>query len=144
MIARRGGVVSEDIVVPIDRVEEALEQTLEIGRRHDLIGLVVRPRGRRQPALVLPGRPASSRRSSRRAELAVEDLFDLAVRLGGSVSGEHGLGVLKRGQLARQWGPRALELHEEIKRLFDPKNLLNPGKKLARPIGESLPVATRS
>ena len=56
---------------------------------------------------------------------------------------EHGLGVLKRGQLARQWGPRALELHEEIKRLFDPKNLLNPGKKLARPLGE-LPIATRS
>jgi FAD/FMN-containing dehydrogenase len=38
---------------------------------------------------------------------------------------------VKRGQLARQWGPRALELHAEIKRAFDPKGLLNPGKKLA-------------
>jgi FAD/FMN-containing dehydrogenase len=53
------------------------------------------------------------------------------VRLGGSISGEHGVGWVKRGQLARQWGPRALELHAEIKRAFDPKGLLNPGKKLA-------------
>jgi glycolate oxidase len=54
------------------------------------------------------------------------------VRLGGSVSGEHGVGWEKRGQLARQWSPKALELHTEIKRVFDPKGLLNPGKKLAR------------
>jgi FAD/FMN-containing dehydrogenase len=39
---------------------------------------------------------------------------------------------VKRGQLARQWPPRALDLHAEIKRAFDPKGLLNPGKKLAR------------
>jgi len=66
-----------------------------------------------------------------RAALAAEELFALAVRLGGSISGEHGVGWMKRGQLARQWGPRALELHAEIKRTFDPKGLLNPGKKLA-------------
>ena len=66
-----------------------------------------------------------------RAELAAEELFALAVRLGGSISGEHGVGWVKRGQLARQWEPRALELHAEIKRAFDPKGLLNPGKKLA-------------
>ena len=66
-------------------------------------------------------------------------------RLGGSVSGEHGLGLLKRGRLERQWSPRALDLHEEIKRLFDPKNLLNPGKKLARRIpGDKPVIGTRS
>jgi glycolate oxidase len=54
------------------------------------------------------------------------------VALGGSVAGEHGVGWLKRGRLEAQWGPRALDLHEEIKRVFDPKGLLNPGKKLAR------------
>ena len=81
-----------------------------------------------------------------RVTYAVDDLFDLAVRLGGSVSGEHGLGLLKRGELARQWPSRALDLHGGIKRLFDPKNLLNPGKKLARPLpgAEHPPVATRS
>ena len=42
------------------------------------------------------------------------------------------MGWLKRGQLARQWPARALELHEQVKRAFDPKGLLNPGKKLAK------------
>jgi FAD/FMN-containing dehydrogenase len=67
-----------------------------------------------------------------RAERAAEDLFAAAVALGGSVSGEHGVGLVKRGQLARQWAPPALAMQEAIKRAFDPKGLLNPGKKLAR------------
>jgi FAD/FMN-containing dehydrogenase len=67
-----------------------------------------------------------------RAEHAAEELFALAVELGGSVSGEHGVGLVKRGQLARQWESPAVAMHEAIKRVFDPKGLLNPGKKLAR------------
>ena len=65
------------------------------------------------------------------AERAAGELFALAVRLGGSISGEHGVGLVKRGELKRQWDARALALHGEIKRAFDPKGLLNPGKKLA-------------
>jgi glycolate oxidase subunit GlcD len=145
IIARRGGVVADDIVVPLDRVAEAMEETLAIGRRHGLIALCFGHAGDgnlHSAFLVSPDEPDELRR----AELASEELFDLAVRLSGSVSGEHGLGLLKRGQLARQWGPRALAVHEEIKRVFDPKNLLNPGKKLARPLvpGEHPLVATRS
>jgi glycolate oxidase subunit GlcD len=145
VLARRGGVVAEDIVVPLDRVEEAMEETLAIGRRHELVGLSFGHAGDgnlHSAFLVSPDEPDELRRVA----LAVDDLFDLAVRLDGSVSGEHGLGLLKRGQLARQWPPRALDLHSGIKRLFDPKNLLNPGKKLARPIvgAEHLPIATRS
>jgi FAD/FMN-containing dehydrogenase len=63
------------------------------------------------------------------AEAAATDLFELAVELGGSISGEHGLGTVKSGQLGVQWDARALELHEGVKRLFDPKGLLNPGTK---------------
>jgi glycolate oxidase subunit GlcD len=145
VLARRGGVVAEDIVVPLDRVEEAMDETIVIGRRHDLVGLSFGHAGDgnlHSAFLVDPSDPDELGR----AALAVEDLFDVAVRLGGSVSGEHGLGLLKRGQLARQWPARALDLHAEIKHLFDPKNLLNPGKKLARPLaGDShAPLATRS
>ena len=61
-----------------------------------------------------------------------EELFDLVASLGGSIAGEHGIGWLKRGRLADQWPAAAVALHEEIKRAFDPKGLLNPGKKLAR------------
>jgi glycolate oxidase len=66
------------------------------------------------------------------AESVVEELFALTAQLGGSITGEHGMGFLKRGRLAAQWDARALELHEQIKQAFDPKGLVNPGKKLAR------------
>lgn len=49
------------------------------------------------------------------------------------MSGEHGLGWVKRGLLERQWDERALQLHRAIKQAFDPKNLLNPGKKATAP-----------
>jgi glycolate oxidase len=66
------------------------------------------------------------------AEAVGEELLGLVVALGGSLAGEHGLGWTKRGLLALQWEPRAVEAHEQIKRALDPKDLLNPGKKLAR------------
>jgi glycolate dehydrogenase FAD-linked subunit len=145
VLARRGGVVAEDIVVPLDGVEEAMEETIAIGRRHDLIGLSFGHAGDGNLHSAFLVSPEESG-ELRRAALAVEELFDVAVRLGGSVSGEHGLGLLKRGQLARQWPDRALDLHADLKRLFDPKNLLNPGKKLARPLpGDAhLTLGTRS
>ena len=61
--------------------------------------------------------------------LCCRELFDLAIRLGGTISGEHGIGWLKRGQLERQWGAETYDLHTRIKQAFDPKGLLNPGKK---------------
>jgi FAD/FMN-containing dehydrogenase len=64
-----------------------------------------------------------------RADAAASELFDLALRLGGTVSGEHGIGVLKAGQLARQWVPGAVAAQRAIKAALDPKGLFNPGKK---------------
>ena len=46
------------------------------------------------------------------------------------MTGEHGIGVLKRGQLAQQWSPAAVAAQRAIKRALDPKGLLNPGKKV--------------
>ena len=66
------------------------------------------------------------------ADAVGEELFELVVELGGSIAGEHGVGWSKRGRLESQWPRRAVELHEQIKGAFDPKGLLNPGKKLAR------------
>ncbi len=129
--AQRGGKVSEDIVVPVDRLQEAIDATIEIGRRHDLAACSWGHAGDgnlHSTFMIDLEDPAELER----AEHAAEDLFALAVELGGSVSGEHGIGLVKNGQLARQWDPAAVGMHEAIKRTFDPKDLLNPGKKLAR------------
>jgi glycolate oxidase subunit GlcD len=128
VISLRGGKSGEDVVVPLDRLAEAIDETVEIGRRHDLAAcswghagdgnvhanFVIDPRDEAELA---------------RARAGAEELFAMAIRLGGSISGEHGIGWTKRGWLERQWGARAVELHRELKRAFDPKGLLNPGKK---------------
>jgi FAD/FMN-containing dehydrogenase len=54
----------------------------------------------------------------------------MAIRLGGTISGEHGLGVLKNGFLSRQWDPAAVAAHRAIKAALDPQGIFNPGKKL--------------
>ncbi len=53
----------------------------------------------------------------------------MAIELGGTITGEHGVGWLKRGHLSAQWSAAALALHQRVKDAFDPKGLFNPGKK---------------
>ena len=129
--AARGGKVSEDIVVPIDRLAEAIEGTIEIGRLHNLPACSWGHAGDGNVHSTFMIDRGSAKEAESAHEAALE-LFHLAVVLGGSISGEHGVGVAKSGQLANQWSDGAITLHEGIKRVFDPKNLLNPGKKLAR------------
>jgi glycolate dehydrogenase FAD-linked subunit len=129
--AARGMKISEDVVFPVQRLQEGLERFEQIALAHDLrpcawghggVGNV------HATVLVDP----SDEAEQDAAEAVGEQLFALVAELGGSVAGEHGIGWLKRGRLAAQWDERALALHEGVKRLFDPKGLLNPGKKLAR------------
>jgi len=127
--AQRGGKLSEDIVVPLDRILEAIERTDEIGRRHDLSSCSWGHAGDGNVHSTFLVDPRSEDELAR-AQRASEELFALAVELGGSISGEHGLGSVKSGHLGRQWSPRALSLHRELKDAFDPKGLFNPGKKL--------------
>jgi len=125
-----GGKISEDIVVPLDRLRDAIEGTLAIGAAHDLPACSWGHAGDGNLHSTFMIDPSDHGRVER-AEQAAEHLFQLAVELGGSISGEHGLGLVKAGQLRRQWAPAAVRMHEEIKRAFDPKGLMNPGKKLA-------------
>jgi FAD/FMN-containing dehydrogenase len=129
--AQRGGKLSEDIVVPVERLQEALQDIGEIAGRHGLDTCTWGHAGdgNLHATFMIDRQDATD---LERAEAAAQELFELAIRLRGSVSGEHGIGLVKRGALAQQWDAPAVELHEQIKRLFDPKGLLNPGKKLAR------------
>ena len=74
---------------------------------------------------------AGDRGAESRAHDAFEAVMDAALTLGGTITGEHGVGTLKRDALSRQLGPVAMDLHRQIKRLFDPDGILNPGKVVA-------------
>jgi FAD/FMN-containing dehydrogenase len=127
----RGGKVSEDVVLPLERLGAGLESFRAIAERHGLRSCAWGHGGEGNVhATVLVDRANEADLDA--ADAVGEELFALVVSLGGSIAGEHGVGWLKRGRLEGQWGGRALELHEQLKRVFDPKGLLNPGKKLAR------------
>jgi glycolate oxidase subunit GlcD len=126
--AQRGGKVSEDVAVPLDALAEAFRETERIGARHGLPSCCWGHAGDgnlHATFLVDPADPGELGR----AEAAAGELFAFAAARGGTVSGEHGIGLVKRGGLRRQWGPAAVELHRAIKRAFDPQGLMNPGKK---------------
>ena len=126
--AALGEKLSEDIAVPVDRLAEAIEGTLDIGARHGLEACSWGHAGDgnlHSSFLLDPGDAAMRER----ADAAARDLFALARDLGGTASGEHGIGLLKRGQLSQQWAPAAVEAHRAVKRALDPKGLFNPGKK---------------
>ncbi len=128
ILAQRGGAFSEDIAVPLDRLRDVARETLAIGARHDVPALSFGHAGDgniHSTFLFAPDDPEQERR----ADAACHDLFQLAHELGGTVTGEHGIGWLKRGQLEQQLGAVGYDLHLRVKRAFDPKGLLNPGKK---------------
>jgi glycolate oxidase subunit GlcD len=122
-----GAKVSEDVAVPLDRLGDAIRGTLEIGARHDLDAVSWGHAGDgnlHSSFLVATGDDAALER----AERAAADLFALARALGGTVSGEHGLGTLKRGQAG--WAAPVAAVQRAIKAAFDPDGVMNPGKKL--------------
>jgi len=128
ILAQRGGAYSEDIAVPLDRLRDVAVETIEIGERHGVPALSFGHAGDgniHSTFLFEPG----DEDQERRADAACHELFELALRLGGTVTGEHGIGWLKRGQLEPQLGATGYDLHTRLKQTFDPKGLLNPGKK---------------
>jgi glycolate oxidase len=72
-----------------------------------------------------------------RTEKAVAELFQLAIDLEGTISGEHGIGIEKKPFLQNQVGAEGIKLLQNIKRTFDPLNLLNPGKMFDMPAEQS-------
>jgi FAD/FMN-containing dehydrogenase len=126
--AARGEKLSEDIAVPVERLAEAIEGTIAIGARHGLEGCSWGHAGDgnlHSSFLLDPG----DGEMRERADAAARELFAMARSLGGTVSGEHGIGLLKAGQLSAQWAPAAVDAARAIKRALDPKGLFNPGKK---------------
>jgi glycolate oxidase len=65
-------------------------------------------------------------------EQAFEEIFDAAIRLGGTITGEHGVGAVKAPYLEWKVGPAGIDLMKRIKQAFDPNHIMNPGKVFAK------------
>jgi FAD/FMN-containing dehydrogenase len=127
--AMRGGKVSEDICVAPERLGEAIAGVYSIGIEHALPACAWGHAGDgilHASFLV----DLSSEPERERATAAGEQALELALRLGGSITGEHGVGWVKRAHFGAGWDPATLAAHRRIKHAFDPRGLLNPGKKV--------------
>jgi glycolate oxidase len=124
---RLGPVLTEDVCVPRSRVPAMLEQVNQIGARHGLrIATVAHAGdGNLHPLLVTPPGDDAARLE---AQAAFEELLDAAIALGGTVTGEHGVGILKRDGMRRELDPGSLALQSAVRRALDPREIFNPGK----------------
>lgn len=127
--AKRGGKISEDIVVPFERLADAIEATVDAGRRAgvDALSWGHAGDGNLHATFLLAPDDADA---LARADLAAHELFSLAVEFDGSLSGEHGIGLVKRDASRALTDPHLRELQLQIKALFDPQGIMNPGKKI--------------
>jgi glycolate oxidase subunit GlcD len=127
--AHHNGKVSADICVPLDMLAAAINQVSEISARHHLAACTWGHAGDGNiHANFLVDLDDTSMVA--RSELALADLFAVTRGLGGSITGEHGIGWLKRKYLVSHLEPAVYAAHLAIKYAFDPKNLMNPGKKV--------------
>ena len=118
-----------DTVVPRTRLVEAIESVYEISRRHDIPMLNVfhAGDGNLHPLMTFD---ASEPGVRERVAAAGEDLIEMCVKLGGALSGEHGIGVEKRDFMPLVFNETDLDAQARIREAFDPDGLLNPNKIL--------------
>ena len=119
--------ISEDIVVPRSRIPDLVNFTENLGRDLDLTILTFGHAGDGNihvNIMVDKGNPAENEKGQE----AKKRLFEHVMTLGGTLSGEHGVGITKAPFLSLELDETSMEFMEKIKTLFDPNNILNPGK----------------
>ncbi|OLF12515.1 FAD-binding oxidoreductase [Actinophytocola xanthii] len=126
-LVRLGAVLTEDVCVPRTEVTEVLARIERIAERHDvrIACLAHAGDGNLHPMVVVPPGDEGARTRGARA---LEQVVDLAVDTGGTVTGEHGVGLLKMRGLARELSPAVMAMHRAVKTALDPAGILNPGK----------------
>lgn len=127
-LARLGSMsILEDISVPRPQLSRAADAIEAIGKKHSLlIGTFGHAGdGNLHPTIVLNKDDVDE---VARAERSLADIFNLALELGGTITGEHGVGSAKLPYLRSRLGDVSLDLHRNIKSVFDPDHVLNPGR----------------
>jgi len=127
MSRKRPTCVLEDVTVPVSNLPAMIKGTVEIGEKYRLtIGVMAHAGdGNTHPMIVTDKR---DKEEWERVEKAVAEIFQLAVDLGGTLSGEHGIGLSKKPFIPLIMNDDARRLMVEIKSVLDPKGILNPGK----------------
>lgn len=125
--AVKGTTMIDDVCVPRSRLAEMLEGVERIAEKYRLtIGVCAHAGdGNTHPTVCFDAQDADE---SRRARESFDEIMALGLELGGTITGEHGVGVLKKEWLAREVGPVGLEMQRAVKQVFDPLGILNPGK----------------
>ncbi|MEU9806391.1 FAD-linked oxidase C-terminal domain-containing protein [Mycobacterium sp. NPDC050853] len=125
-VEAKGPLLLEDVGVPLPRLAELVEGVEAIAAQQRLLISVIAHAGdgNTHPLIVHdPNDPDESQR----AHTAFGQIMDLAISLGGTITGEHGVGRLKKPWLGNQVGPEVLEVNRRIKQALDPEGILNPG-----------------
>ena len=131
-LEKQGAVMLDDVAVPRSQLVEAIARIEQVAAdRQVVIGTFGHAGdGNLHPTVVHPHGDADA---AARAALAFEDIVRVALALGGTITGEHGVGVLKTGLLREELDPVARGLHATIKDALDPLGILNPGKAVPLP-----------
>ncbi|GAA3563556.1 FAD-linked oxidase C-terminal domain-containing protein [Amycolatopsis ultiminotia] len=131
VLEKRGAMLSDDVCVPRTRLRELVAGVGELSRKFDVRIACTGHAGdgNMHPAIVFD---AADPDETRRANEAFEAVMALGLDLGGTITGEHGVGALKANWLERELGPVGLDVHRSVKTTFDPRSILNPGKVLTR------------
>lgn len=117
----------DDVCVPRSALGAMIDGVADIAEKYDLtIGVCAHAGdGNTHPVVCFDAADADE---SRRARESFDEIMALGLELGGTITGEHGVGVLKKEWLARELGPVGVEMQRGIKEVFDPLGILNPGK----------------
>ncbi len=124
--------ISEDATVPRSKIPEMFQRLKEIREKYkiDLVVFGHAGDGNLHPNIIADKR---DKEEMRRVEQAVEEIFKAAIELGGTLSGEHGIGTLKAPFMEMELGAAGLDMMKRIKESWDPNNILNPGKIFPKP-----------
>ncbi|WP_229686196.1 FAD-binding oxidoreductase [Longimycelium tulufanense] len=125
-----GAWLTDDVCVPRTRIADLISGCAEISERYGLLIAVVGHAGDGNMHPTITYDPGSEREFAK-AHQAFDEILALGLSLGGTVTGEHGVGKVKREWLAREIGPVGLGVHRAIKAALDPGNLFNPGSMFA-------------
>lgn len=128
-LERLGDWLLDDVCVPVTAVADLIAAIEEVGQRCGLtIGVFGHAGdGNLHPTVIFDESDAESRRS---ALTAFDAITETALRLGGTITGEHGVGRLKQGWLRREQGAVGMDVHRSLKNALDPQQLLCPGGML--------------